>query len=68
MSWPAAWACGLSGPRLQQTPAKERSSRTGTRAQYRSPPPAGSRAPPRKVPATMLPRPDARGESERRAP
>eukprot|EP00969_Alexandrium_andersonii_P288236 12742946-Alexandrium_andersonii.AAC.1 len=30
MSWPAGWAYGPSGPRRQQTPARERAPRTGT--------------------------------------
>eukprot|EP00969_Alexandrium_andersonii_P321177 14191641-Alexandrium_andersonii.AAC.1 len=30
MSWPTGWACGPSGPRRQQTPAREHAPRTGT--------------------------------------
>eukprot|EP00969_Alexandrium_andersonii_P237309 10475116-Alexandrium_andersonii.AAC.1 len=61
MSWPTRWAYGPSGPRRQQTPARERASRTGTGAQCHSPPQAGSRAPPRRAPAAKPPTLGARG-------
>eukprot|EP00969_Alexandrium_andersonii_P230373 10173730-Alexandrium_andersonii.AAC.1 len=66
MSWPTGRACGPSGPRRQQTPARGRASRTGTRARCHSPPRAGSAIPPRVAPPTTPPGRGARGGSEHR--